>query len=149
MLYLMITTGKTSELIGEYEKKYNELIDKSLYMQRGIIDHNNYGNISNSLSSNGFFAANNEITLNAKDGSTAVVLKNQKELDDLIKAEKEQVLNTKEIKDLFEKINKAIHITIKNTKTYYILGVIKMKIIIDKLTNNKIVDKIKELKPKK
>ena len=45
-----------------------------------------------------------------------------------------------------EKINKAIHITIKNTKTYYILGVIKMKIIIDKLTNNKIVDKIKELK---
>ena len=107
-VYSMITTGETSELIGEYEKKYNELVDKSLYMQRGIIDHNNYGNISNSLSSNGFFAANNEITLNAKDGSTAVVLKNQKELDDLIKAEKEQVLNTKEIKDLFEKINKAI-----------------------------------------
>ena len=107
-VYSMITTGNTSELIGEYEKKYNELVDKSLYMQRGIIDHNNYGNISNSLSSNGFFAANNEITLNAKDGSTAVVLKNQKELDDLIKAEKEQVLNTKEIKDLFEKINKAI-----------------------------------------
>lgn len=107
-VYSMITTGKTSELIEEYEKKYNELVDKSLYMQRGIIDHNNYGNISNSLSSNGFFAANNEITLNAKDGSTAVVLKNQKELDDLIKAEKEQVLNTKEIKDIFEKINKAI-----------------------------------------
>lgn len=107
-VYSMITTGKTSELIGEYEKKYNELVDKSLYMQRGIIDHNNYGNISNSLSSNGFFAANNEITLNAKDGSTAVVLRNQKELDDLIKAEKEQVLNTKEIKDLFEKINKVI-----------------------------------------
>lgn len=107
-VYSMITTGKTSELIEEYEKKYNELVDKSLYMQRGIIDHNNYGNISNSLSSNGFFAANNEITLNAKDGSTAVVLKNQKELDDLIKTEKEQVLNTKEIKDIFEKINKAI-----------------------------------------
>ena len=107
-VYSMITTGKTSELIEEYEKKYNELVDKTLYMQRGIIDHNNYGNISNSLSSNGFFAANNEITLNAKDGSTAVVLKNQKELDDLIKAEKEQVLNTKEIKDIFEKINKAI-----------------------------------------
>lgn len=107
-VYSLITTGKTSELIEEYEKKYNELVDKSLYMQRGVIDHNNYGNISNSLNSNGFFAANNEIKLNAKDGSTAVVLKNQKELDDLIKAEKEQVLNTKEIKELFEKINKAI-----------------------------------------
>lgn len=107
-VYSMIKNGKTSELIEEYEKKYNELIDKSLYMQRGVIDHNNYGNISNSLSNNGFFVANNEITLNAKDGSNAVVLKSQKELDDLIKAEKEQVLNTKEIKDLFEKINKAI-----------------------------------------
>lgn len=104
----MLKTGQTSELIEEYEKKYSELIDKSLYMQRGIIDHNNYGNISNTLSSNGFFAANNEVVLNAKDGSTTVTIKNQKELDELIKKEKEQVLNTKEIKELFEKINKAI-----------------------------------------
>lgn len=107
-VYSMIKTGKTAELIEEYEMKYNELVDKSLYMQKGVIDHNNYGNISSSLGSNGFFSANNEITLNAKDGSTAVVIKNHKELDDLIKKEKDQVLNTKEIKDLFEKINKAI-----------------------------------------
>ena len=107
-VYALITSGETSELIGEYEKKYNEMVDKSLYMQRGIIDHNNYGNISSALESNGFFNANNEVKLNAKDGSTAIVVKNQKELDSLIKKEKEQVLNTKEIKDLFEKINKAI-----------------------------------------
>lgn len=107
-VYTLITTGKTSELIEEYEKKYNELVDKSLYMQKGVIDHNNYGNISSTLESNGFFSANNEVKLNAKDGSTAVVVKNQKELDSLINKEKEQVLNTKEIKDLFEKINKAI-----------------------------------------
>ena len=113
-VYALITTGKTSELIEEYEKKYNELVDKSLYMQRGVIDHNNYGNISSTLESNGFFNANNEVKLNAKDGSTAVVVKNQKELDSLIKKEKEQVLNTKEIKDLFEKINKAIS---KNKET--------------------------------
>lgn len=107
-VYSMIKNGETSELIEEYEKKYNELIDKSLYMQRGIIDHNNYGNINTSLSNNGFFAAKNEIILNAKDGSKTKILKNQQELEDLINAEKEQVLNTVEIKDLFEKINKAI-----------------------------------------
>ncbi len=107
-VYSMITTGKTSELIAEYEKKYNELVDKSLYMQKGIIDHNNYGNISSSLSSNGFFAAQNQIILNAKDGSKAIEVRNQKELDNLINFEKAQVLNTEEIKDLFEKINKAI-----------------------------------------
>ena len=77
-------------------------------MQRGIIDHNNYGNISNVLENNGFFIAKNEVKLNAKDGSSSVVVKSQKELDDLVKKEKEQVLNTKEIKNLFEKINKAI-----------------------------------------
>lgn len=107
-VYTMIKTGKTSELIEEYEAKYRELVDKSLYMQQGIIDHNNYGNISSSLNSNGFFAANNEVVLKAKDGSASIIVKAQKELDDLIKKEKEQVLNTKEIKDLFEKINKAI-----------------------------------------
>ena len=107
-VYTLITSGETSELIGEYEKKYNEIVDKSLYMQKGIIDHNNYGNISKVLESNGFFYANNEVKLNAKDGSNTIVIKNQKELDNLIKKEKEQVLNTKEIKDLFEKINKSI-----------------------------------------
>lgn len=107
-IYAMIKSGETSDLIEEYEKKYSELVDKSLFMQKGIIDHNNYGNISNSLNTNGFFQANNEIMLNAKDGSASVVIKNQKELDEIIKKEKEKVLNTKEIKDLFEKINKAI-----------------------------------------
>lgn len=107
-VYSMIKSGKTADLIEEYEKKYNELVDKSLYMQSGVIDHNNYGSISVSLSGNGFFAANNEIKLNAKDGSASVVLKKQDELDELIKQEKDQVLNTKEIKELFEKINKVI-----------------------------------------
>lgn len=107
-VYSMVTSGKTSELIEEYEKKYSELLEKSLYMQKGIIDHNNYANISDSLSNNGFFGAKNEIRLVAKDGSTSVTLKTQEELNELIKKEKEQVLNTKELKDLFEKINKVI-----------------------------------------
>lgn len=107
-VYSMMKTEKTAELIEEYENKYRELVDKSLYMQQGIIDHNNYGNISNALNANGFFAASNEVILKAKDGSTSITLKKKKELDDLIKKEKEQVLNSKEIKELFEKINKAI-----------------------------------------
>lgn len=113
-VYSMIKTEKTSELLEKYEKKYSELVDKSLYMQKGIIDHNNYGNISNALSSNGFFEAKNEITLNAKDGSSSVRLKSQNELDDLILKEKERILNTQDLKDLFERINRLI---IKNKDT--------------------------------
>lgn len=113
-VYSMMKTGQTGELIEQYENKYRELVNRSLYMQQGIIDHNNYGNISNTLTANGFFAANNEVILKAKDGSTSIKVKDQNELDDLIKKEKEQVLNNKEIKDLFEKINKAIS---KNKET--------------------------------
>lgn len=108
-VYLMMKNGETGELLEAYEKKYRELVDKSLYMQQGIIDHNNYGNISTALNANGFFAANNEVVLKAKDGSASITLKEQKELDNLIKKEKEQVLNSKEIKELFEKINKVIN----------------------------------------
>lgn len=107
-VYAMITTGETSKLIEEYEKKYSELIEKSLYMQKGIIDHNNYENICKTLDKNGFFGAKNEIKLNAKDGSASKMIKSQRELSDLIKKEKDSVLNTKELKNLFEEINKAI-----------------------------------------
>ena len=47
-------------------------------MQQGIIDHNNYGNISSSLNNNGFFAAKNEVVLKAKDGSASITVKEQK-----------------------------------------------------------------------
>lgn len=103
----MIVTGDTAKFLEDYEKQYNEIIEKSPYMQRGIIDHNNYGAISTSLGSNGFFEANNKITLTAKDGSGSVEVHSSEELENIIKAEKERVLNTDSVKKLFEKINKA------------------------------------------
>ena len=104
----IMKSGDTSELIIEYGEKYDELLTKSPYMQKGIIDHNNYGEISKSLNTNGFFKANNEVKLIGKDGINSVILKSQKELDELIKNEKEQILETKEMKSLFEKINKLM-----------------------------------------
>lgn len=71
-VYSMVTSGKTSELIEEYEKKYSELLEKSLYMQKGVIDHNNYANISDSLGNNGFFGAKNEIRLVANKDNIVV-----------------------------------------------------------------------------
>ena len=35
-VYSMVTTGKTAELLEEYEKTYTELVDKSLFMQKGV-----------------------------------------------------------------------------------------------------------------
>lgn len=110
----MISSGETAKLIVEYERKYSELIEQSLYMHKGIIDHNNYSNISKVLNSNGFFSAKNEIRLNAKDGSESREVKSHTELDQLIQREKERILNTQELKSLFEQINKLID---KNKET--------------------------------
>lgn len=108
-VYSLLKAGNTSSLLEDYEKKYVELLEQSLIMQKGIIDHSNYENISISLGGNGFFAANNEIVIRAKDGSFLKTIKTQAELDDLIKTEKERVINTKELKDLFNKIEKALN----------------------------------------
>jgi hypothetical protein len=43
----MMKNGKTGESLEEHESKYKELVDKFLFTQQGIIDRNNYGNISN------------------------------------------------------------------------------------------------------
>ena len=53
-VYSMMKNGKTGELLEEHESKYKELVDKFLFTQQGIIDRNNYGNISNALDTNGF-----------------------------------------------------------------------------------------------
>jgi len=105
----ILTSGNTATLIEEYENKYNELVDNSPYMQKGIIDHNNYGNISESLNDNGFFKASNEVVLNGKNGGVQKVIKSQADLDSLINDEKERILNTKSIKDIFENINKSLN----------------------------------------
>lgn len=107
-VYKIIKSEKMADLLEEYEVKYNQLVNESQYMHQGIIDHTNYANISSTLNSNGFFEANNELALKAKDGSDIIYLKSQSELDALIVREKEMVLNSKEIKELFEKIDKAM-----------------------------------------
>lgn len=99
----------TIDLIELYEEKYKELVEKSLYMKSGVIDHNNYNKIGKELNENGFFKANNEIILNAKDGSISKKFKDEKELNEFIEAEKNSVLNSEEIKKEFEKINNELN----------------------------------------
>lgn len=110
----LVKTGDTAKLLEDYEKQYNELIEKSVYMQKGVIDHNSYESIGDSLGTNGFFKANNKITLFAKDGSGSKEICSKDELDEIIRTEKEKVLNTEAIKGIFEKINKAL---LKNKDT--------------------------------
>ena len=113
----MLEKVETNQLIDSYEKKYNELIDNSPYMQHGIIDHNNYYKIGDALNENGFFEADNEIVLKEKDSSEQTTIGDSNELKELIEKEKERVLSDKEIKDIFEEISKLLEKN-KDTKRF-------------------------------
>lgn len=86
-------------LIKEYIKEYDELITKSEYFTKGVFNHNNVSVIGKNLNDNGFFKVKNKILIKDKE------IKSKKELDDLVKEEKEKIFNNAELLSRFEKID--------------------------------------------
>lgn len=99
--------------LNEYMEKYNELLEKSLYFKKGIFNHTNALDVAKALDSNGFFKADHSINLNGDTEGINICTKEK--LEDLINDEKKKVLNDKNLKALFEKIDAAL-IKNKNTK---------------------------------
>lgn len=98
--------------LNEYMEKYNELLKESLYLRKGIFNHTNVTNIGKALDSNGFFQAEHSVNLSGKNGNLTVATK--EELEEVVNKEKGKILNDKNLKVLFEKIDKAL---IKNKNT--------------------------------
>lgn len=86
-------------LIKEYIKEYDELITKSEYFTKGVFNHNNVSVIGKNLNDNGFFKVKNKILIKDKE------IKSKKELDDLVKEEKEKIFSNAELLSRFEKID--------------------------------------------
>lgn len=86
-------------LIKEYIKEYDELITKSEYFTKGVFNHNNISVIGKNLNDNGFFKVKNKILIKDKE------IKSKKELDDLVKEEKEKIFSNAELLSRFEKID--------------------------------------------
>ena len=89
-------------LINEYIKEYDELITKSEYFTKGVFNHNNVSVIGKNLNDNGFFKVKNKILIKDKE------IKSKKELDDLVKEEKEKIFNNTELLSRFEKIDSKL-----------------------------------------
>ena len=146
----VIKEADVANLLSEYEKQYNQIIDESPYMQKGIIDYNNYENISSVLGSNGFFEAKNIISLKDKNGVGTVTINDKTELDEIIKGEKDKVLKSEKIKSTFNRINVLLN---KNADTrafakllqkypelvveYSHIDLFKMKVWLRVIKNNK------------
>lgn len=102
-------------LLNNYIKRYNQLLETSKYLKKGVFSHYNADEIGSSLEKNGFFKAYHTVNLYDEEKKEKIEIKQKQDLDELINQEKEQILNDKDLKDIFEKIDKAIKAN-KNTR---------------------------------
>ena len=93
------------DLIQKYATKYSELIDNSEIFEKNVFTHNNAISVGKQLNDNGFFGAEHKILLkNRTDFITS-----QKELDDIVQAEKESILSESELNEWFEDIDSKLN----------------------------------------
>ena len=110
-------TKDVKTAIESYIKKYNELLATSTYFKKGIFNYYNAATIAKSLSDNGFFDAKHTVNLNA---SEKLEITSQKQLEELIKKEKEAISNDKELRKKFLDIEKLIqkNVTVRGFEAY-------------------------------
>jgi hypothetical protein len=92
--------------IRNYIEKYDQLLSHSAYLKQGF-NHYNATTVHKSLKDQGFFKANHSINL-ANTTENKIEVKSEKELIDLIKDEKERIMNDPGLKAIFEAIDKKI-----------------------------------------
>jgi len=89
-----------------YIEKYNDLVDSSTYFQKGIFNHNNASTIAKNLKDNGFFEAKHSLVLNAETDKKQITT--EKELTEIIQAEKDAILNNPDLLKAFDDIDNAL-----------------------------------------
>jgi hypothetical protein len=100
-----LETPEARAALESYIRKYNELLAASTYFRRGIFNYYNASSVAKSLADNGFFSAKHTVSLNA---DTSLQIKSEKELADLVAAEKESISTDPMLRQRFAAIDKLI-----------------------------------------
>ena len=112
--YDLVFDEKALEVLGSkdvktaldsYIRKYNELIAASTYFKKGIFNYYNASTIAKNLADNGFFRAKHSIRLNADE---VVEIGDEKQLEQLIAKEKENISTDVALKKTFAQIEKLL-----------------------------------------
>jgi len=113
----MLGTKDVKTTLEEYITKYNELIAASSYFKRGIFSYYNASQIAKNLAENGFFKANHTINLNA---DARLEITDEKQLEELIKKEKEGISNDPALRKSFGNIEKLLakNVNLRNFEQY-------------------------------
>jgi hypothetical protein len=91
--------------LEDYVKKYNELLDASMYFSRDTFNYYNAGTIAKTLADHGFFKARHSVNLH---GSKNIEIKDQKQLESLIEDEKKAIIEDSELRKRFSGIQKLL-----------------------------------------
>ena len=112
-----LNTRDVKTAIEEYVKKYNELIAASTYFKKGTFEYYNAAQIAKSLADNGFFNANHSVNLNA---GKKIEITSQKELEDLIAKEKENITKDPALRKKFADLEKLItkNVNVRQLQAY-------------------------------
>ena len=100
-----LNTENLKSAIRDYIIRYNQLLDSSTYFKKGIFEYYNATQIAKTLASNGFFNARHTVTLNAEDKTE---IKTQKQLEDIVTSELNEITRDQELKKKFDTIKKQL-----------------------------------------
>jgi hypothetical protein len=101
-----LNTKNLKNLIADFVTRYNELLDKSKYFQKGVFDYYHAGQIAKSLADNGFFTAKHTVSLRSLGEDCEITT--QAELEAVIGAEKAEMLKDKALKKMFDEVSKQL-----------------------------------------
>jgi energy-coupling factor transporter ATP-binding protein EcfA2 len=98
---------ETRALLGDYLKKYNEIISKSDYFRKGGFNPYNASTISKTLKNHNYFAAKHSLLL-YNTANKPEEIKSQIDLEKAISEQMNRVLNNAELLDKFNSIKNKI-----------------------------------------
>ena len=102
---VLLETQDLREKISDYINTYDALISSSSFFKKGVFNHSNAADIAKNLKDNGFFEANHSVFVNTKNKRE---IKTEKELQELIKKEKEAILKDPVLAKAFNEIDKKL-----------------------------------------
>lgn len=98
----LISTGDFNQQLTDYVNTYEKLIQESTVLTK-TFNHQKAGAVSKGLGDADFFNAEHSVNLSV-DGNTQIV-STQQELNDLLQAEQDKVLQSPELKEKFRKVD--------------------------------------------
>jgi len=98
--------GDVQQLIENYTKTYEQIIDRSKYFRKGVFNHSNAETIAKNLKANGWFEGGHSVNLKNNDENNEI--STEQDLIAAIEEEKQKILSDHKLSEMFQKVDGAL-----------------------------------------